>query len=186
MRAVMNLIGGLLLGGAGATQAEECPATLDFEKRVLAGDEIVNLCEAYRNKVVLIVNTASKCAFTSQYEGLEALYAEFKDQGLVVLGFPSNDFGGQEPGSEQQVSDFCRLTYSIRFPMFEKISVKKGSADPLYEKLATLAGEYPQWNFYKYLLARDGRLAANYSSFTKPQSRQLIKKIEELLAEGGL
>mgnify|MGYP001821419680 FL=1 len=104
---------------------------LDHDVRRLGSDEVVNLKTAYGDKVVLIVNTASKCAFTGQYEGLEALYEQYRERGLVVLGFPSNDFGGQEPGSEQQIQDFCRLSYSVKFPMFGKTSVKKGSADPL-------------------------------------------------------
>ena len=108
--------------------------SLDFDVRRLGSDEIVNLKEAYGGKVVLIVNTASKCAFTGQYEGLEALYAKYRDRGLVVLGFPSNDFGGQEPGTEEQIKDFCRLTYSVKFPMFAKTEVKKGKADPLVHR----------------------------------------------------
>jgi glutathione peroxidase len=165
--------------------AAACPETLDFRKRVLAGDQEVHLCEAYRDKVVLIVNTASKCAFTSQYEGLEELYSRYRDEGLVVLGFPSNDFGGQEPGTEQQIQEFCRLTYSVNFPMFEKTHARKGKADPLYQKLAELAGEYPKWNFHKYVIGRDGRLAASYSSFTGPRSKRLVRQIEALLAESG-
>jgi len=161
----------------------ECPSTLDFKLRELAGDRVVHLCEAYRNQVVLVVNTASKCAFTSQYEGLEELYATYRDRGLVVLGFPSNDFGSQEPGSEQQIQQFCRLTYSVGFPMFEKTHARKGVADPIYQHLGELAGEFPKWNFHKYLLGRDGRLVGSYSSFTRPQSGKLIKAIEALLAE---
>lgn len=175
----------LATGGGAAQAVADCPPALDFRKRVLAGQEEIHLCEAYRNKVVLIVNTASKCAFTSQYEGLEELYAQYRDDGLVVLGFPSDDFGGQEPGSEEQIKEFCRLTYSVDFPMFEKTHAKKGKADPLYQTLAELAGEYPKWNFHKYLLGRDGRLAASYSSFTGPRSKKLVRQIEALLAESG-
>lgn len=131
------------------------------------------------------VNTASKCAYTSQYERLEDLYARFKDQGLAVLGFPSNDFGGQEPGSEAEIKNFCRLTYSVKFPMFEKTQARQGAADPLYETLAELSGEYPKWNFHKYLIARDGRLAGSYPSATRPQSNELVNAIEQLLAESG-
>lgn len=163
--------------------ATSCPPTLDFKKRELASDNIVDLCEAYRGKVVLIVNTASRCAYTPQYEGLENLYGRYKDDGFVVLGFPSNDFGGQEPDGEGQVKNFCRLTYGVRFPMFEKVHAKRDRADPLYQKLAELSGSFPKWNFHKYLIARDGRLVDHYPSATKPQSHRLVANIEALLAE---
>lgn len=172
-------------GATASTEAaaprEECPALLDVEARRLAGEEIVNLCEAYRGKVILVVNTASKCGFTPQYEGLEALYRTYKDRGLVVLGFPSNDFMGQEPGNEQEIAQFCRLTYSVEFPMFAKVSVKKGSAAPLFERLAAAGAPYPKWNFYKYLIDRDGKLVDYYSSVTAPQSSKLVSAIERLL-----
>ena len=158
-----------------------CPEALKFQKRQLAGEEIVNLCQAYQGKVVLIVNTASKCGYTYQYEGLEALYSKYQDRGLVVLGFPSNDFAGQEPGTEAQIQQFCRLTYSVEFPMFEKSRVREGVADPLYQTLARLAGEHPRWNFHKYLLDRSGSLVGSFSSRVEPQSRQLIDAIEKLL-----
>jgi glutathione peroxidase len=181
MKTVQILFALIAGGVAMSASANQCPELLDFEVRKLASDEKVRLCDEYRGKVVLIVNTASKCGFTGQYEGLEKLYADYKDKGLVVLGFPSNDFGGQEPGSEEKIQSFCRLTYSVRFPMFEKTHTKKGKAGPLYEKLGESAGEYPRWNFHKYLIDRDGNLAASYSSFTKPQSGRLIRTIEGLL-----
>ena len=164
-----------------AFATEECAPALDFEKRRLAADEVVNLCEAYQGKVVLIVNTASKCAFTGQYEGLEALYRRYKDRGFVVLGFPSNDFGNQEPGTEKQIQNFCRLTYSVEFPMFEKISVKKGKADPLFRVLAEQAGAFPSWNFYKYLIDRDGNVVDYYTSVNSPESSKIVSAIEKLL-----
>jgi glutathione peroxidase len=154
---------------------------LDHDVRRLGSDEVVNLKTAYGGKVVLIVNTASKCAFTGQYEGLESLYKSYLERGLVVLGFPSNDFGGQEPGTEQQIQEFCRLTYSVKFPMFAKTSVKKGNADPLFSGLAEAAGRYPKWNFHKYLIDRDGRLVDDYLSWTSPQSSSVIQAIEKLL-----
>lgn len=175
--ALLTFLG---LGSANAGQAAASDL-LDHEVRRLGSDEVVNLKQAYAGKVVLIVNTASKCAFTGQYEGLEALYAKYRERGLVVLGFPSNDFGGQEPGSEQQIQDFCRLTYSVQFPMFAKTHVKKGQADPLFRGLAEAAGRYPKWNFHKYLLDRDGRLVDNYLSFTSPQSDTIVEAIEGLL-----
>ena len=158
-----------------------CPPTLDVEKRVLAGETRVNLCREHLGKVVLVVNTASRCAYTPQYEGLEDLYRRYRDRGLVVLGFPSNDFGAQEPGSEQQVKTFCRLTYRVDFPMYEKSHVKQGKADPFFQRLAGLAGEYPRWNFHKYLLDREGRLIGSYPSRVDPSDPRLIAAIEQLL-----
>ncbi|NBC49433.1 MAG: redoxin domain-containing protein [Gammaproteobacteria bacterium] len=176
--ALLTLIGGMTMADP-ATAA--CAPALDFELRRLAGDETVRLCDAYQGKVVLMVNTASKCGFTGQYDGLEALYDQYKDRGLVVLGFPSNDFGNQEPGSEEQIQKFCRLTYSVQFPMFEKIHVKKGQAAPLYQYLAEQTGAYPKWNFYKYLIDREGNVVDYYSSITSPQSKKFLKAIEKLL-----
>jgi glutathione peroxidase len=172
---------GSLVHSAGAAGSEGCTPVLDFEKRRLASDETVNLCEAYQGQVILIVNTASKCAFTGQYEGLEALHRKYRDRGFVVLGFPSNDFGNQEPGSEKQIQRFCRLSYSVEFPMFEKVQVRKGRADPLFARLSEDAGAYPKWNFYKYLIDRDGRVVDYFSSITSPQSGRLVSAIEELL-----
>jgi glutathione peroxidase len=154
---------------------------LNHETRRLGGSETVNLKELYLGKVVLVVNTASKCAFTGQYEGLEALYATYRDRGFVVLGFPSNDFGAQEPGSEEQIQDFCRLTYGVKFPMFAKTRVRRGAADPFFTGLAEAAGRYPKWNFHKYLLDREGRIVDNFLSFTSPQSKTIISAIEKLL-----
>lgn len=171
----------LVMTSGNALATEDCAPALHFEKRRLAADEVVNLCEAYQGKVVLIVNTASKCAFTGQYEGLEAPYRRYKDRGFVVLGFPSNDFGNQEPGTEKQIQSFCRLTYSVEFPMFEKISVKQGEADPLFRVLAEQAGAYPSWNFYKYLIDRDGNVVDYYTSVTSPQSSKVVSAIEKLL-----
>jgi glutathione peroxidase len=170
-----------LYGSAFAEQKQNCPETLNFTKKSLQGDEQVHLCKKYLGKVVLVVNTASKCGYTYQYDGLEKLYAEYKDRGLVVLGFPSNDFGGQEPGSEKQIADFCRLTYGVKFPMFEKTHAAKQSADPLYQTLGKLAGEFPQWNFHKYILDRNGKLVASFNSKTEPKSQSILDTIEKLL-----
>lgn len=177
---VGTLLAALGLGSAQAARAAD-GHLLDHEVRRLGSGESVNLKEAYAGKVILVVNTASKCAFTGQYEGLEKLYADYRDRGLVVLGFPSNDFGNQEPGSEQQIQDFCRLTYGVKFPMFAKTQVKKGTADPLFEGLAKAAGRYPKWNFHKYLIDREGRLVDDYLSWTSPQSGSVIEAIEALL-----
>ena len=172
---------GTILNGTEGSAAADCPPVLDFEKRRLAEDELVRLCDAYRGQVLLVVNTASKCAFTGQYEGLEAIYRAYRDRGFTVLGFPSNDFGNQEPGSEKQIRDFCQLTYSLEFPMFEKTHAKKGKADPRFETLAPEAGVYPRWNFYKYLIDRHGRVVDYFSSMTSPQSAKLVSAIEKLL-----
>jgi len=160
--------------------ATDCHPNLNFTVRALNDNKEVNLCEAYQGKVVLIVNTASKCAFTGQYEDLEALYAEYKDRGLVVLGFPSNDFGNQDPGNEKQIQNFCRTTYGVKFPMFQKSHVKSKYADPLFKQLGSQKG-YPRWNFYKYLLNRKGELVDSYSSMTSPSSSSFKKDIEALL-----
>jgi glutathione peroxidase len=173
-----------LLGLPAASQAADqtqCPETLNYSKRSLAGQNNINLCKEYLGKVVVVVNTASKCGYTYQYDGLEALYRKYKDKGLVVLGFPSNDFGGQEPGTEKQIQDFCRLTYGVEFPMFEKTSVSKYNADPIYQTLARISGEYPQWNFHKYILDRNGKLVASFNSKVEPQGGRMIQTIEELL-----
>jgi glutathione peroxidase len=127
------------------------------------------------------VNTASKCGNTPQYEGLEKLYDEYGEQGLVVLGFPSNDFMGQEPGTEEEIQEFCRLTYKVRFPMFEKVTVKEGKAHPFYDRLAADSGTYPTWNFHKYLIGRDGKLIAEFSPRTQPYDDKLLQQIKAAL-----
>jgi glutathione peroxidase len=157
-----------------------CPQTLNFTMRTLGSDQEVNLCNQYLGKVIVVVNTASKCGYTYQYEGLESLYNNYKDKGLVVVGFPSNDFGGQEPGTEKQIQTFCRLTYGVEFPMFEKTRVAKHHADPIYQVLGSLAGEYPQWNFHKYILDRNGNLIASFNSRIEPQSKEVINTLEGL------
>jgi glutathione peroxidase len=157
---------------------------LDQNFRRLAASEEVNLCEAYSGKVLLVVNTASKCGNTPQYDGLEKLNEEYADAGLVVLGFPSNDFMGQEPGTEQQIQEFCRLTYKVKFPMFEKTRVKPDAAHPFFVELAAATGAYPRWNFHKYLIGRDGRVISDFSPRTQPYDSDLVAAIEEALAEG--
>lgn len=158
-----------------------CSPLLDFNVKRLNSNEEINLCAEYSGKVILIVNTASRCAFTGQYETLEKLYADYKDRGLVVLGFPSNDFGNQEPGSEAQIKDFCRMTYGVKFPMFAKTQVTKSNAAPVYRALGEAAGRYPKWNFHKYLIGRDGQLIDDYLSWTSPESKTVRKAIEDAL-----
>ena len=154
---------------------------LDHEFRKLASDESINLKEAYGGDVVMIVNTASKCGNTPQYEGLEKLYQEYGERGLTVVGIPSNDFLGQEPGTEEEIQEFCRLTYKVQFPMLEKTVVKKGKAHPLFDDLAAVSGTYPRWNFHKFLIGRDGELIAEFSPRTKPYDEKVIAAIEAAL-----
>ena len=156
---------------------------LDQNFRRLASNEEVNLCEVYTDKVLLVVNTASKCGNTPQYDGLEKLYEQYSDQGFVVLGFPSNDFMGQEPGTEEKIEEFCRLTYGVEFPMFEKTSVKSKDAHPFFNSLADSAGTYPTWNFHKYLIGRDGQLISEFSPRTQPYAVNLVAAIELALSE---
>jgi len=178
MRTLMGLLV-LTVAGAAFSAAD---SLLDQDFRRLASDEVVNLADAYSGKVILVVNTASKCGNTPQYDGLEKLYEEYQDQGLVVLGFPSNDFFGQEPGTEEEIQEFCRLTYGVRFPMFEKVTVKEGEAHPFFDELAAAAGTYPTWNFHKYLIGRDGQLIAEFSPRTKPDDDKLVSSIKGALA----
>lgn len=161
--------------------ANQCPDVLKFMKRKLNSQETVNMCSEYQGKTLLIVNTASYCGFTPQFEGLEKLYSEYKDQGLVVLGFPSHDFN-QEDEDEGKTAELCELTYGVKFPMFEATSVKGDNADPLYRMLAKKSGTTPKWNFYKYLVDKNGDVVDAYSSFTKPTDDDFIKEVEKTLA----
>ena len=156
---------------------------LDHTYRPLAGKTPVNLDQAYRGQVLLVVTTASKCGFTPQFEALEGLHARYKARGFAVLGFPSNDFRGQEPGSEAQIQEFCTLTYGVKFPMFQKVHVKGDEATPFYKALAKATGEAPKWNFHKYLIGRDGKVVANFGSRTKPDAPEVIAAIEAALRQ---
>ena len=148
--------------------------------RRLGSAEQVRLCEAYAGKVLLVVNTASQCAFTPQYEGLEKLYQEKREQGLVVLGFPSNDFR-QELEGDKAIQNFCRVNYGVKFPMFSKVHVKGEQAHPFFQALAEASDTTPRWNFYKYLIDREGRVVDSFSSFTGPDSDSLREAIERVL-----
>jgi glutathione peroxidase len=170
------------LASGPAVGAEACPAVLGYTFNRLQTGKPQSLCE-YRGKVLLIVNTASYCGYTHQYEGLEALYRKYKDRGLVVLGFPTNDFGEQEPGTNKEIAEFCRLTYGVEFPMFEKSSIKSIKTNPLFVELASRTGEAPKWNFHKYLVDRDGNRVTSFGTRVEPQSRELVTAVERLLDE---
>lgn len=159
--------------------AATCPNLLNKTFPRLQDDIPQSLCQ-YQGRVVLVVNTASYCGFTPQYEGLEALYARYKDQGLVVLGFPSNDFGKQEPGTNTQIAEFCTNTFGVKFPMFAKTSVRGPQSNALFAELARLS-DAPSWNFHKYLIDRQGRLVRSYASAVSPSSRTLVADLERAL-----
>lgn len=173
-----------LLPLAGQTQTPPaapaaCPALLQHTLPRLQDEKPQSLCQ-YAGRVLLVVNTASFCGFTPQYQGLEALHTRYKDRGLVVLGFPSNDFS-QETGSNKQIADFCESTFGVKFPMFTKTTVRGPQAHPFYKALAQHTGQPPQWNFHKYLIGRDGKVVAAYPSATGPESRELVMTVEKLL-----
>jgi glutathione peroxidase len=160
--------------------AAACPAVLQHTFPRLQDEKPQPLCQ-YAGRVLLVVNTASFCGFTPQYEGLEALHARYRDQGLVVLGFPSNDFN-QEKATNKEIADFCENTFGVKFPMFGKSSVRGADANPLFRQLAAQTGKAPSWNFHKYLIGRDGKVIAHYSNFTRPDDPALLKVLEQQLA----
>ncbi len=141
--------------------------------------------KTYAGKPLLVVNVASKCGYTSQYTGLEAVWRKYKDQGLVVLGFPSNDFGGQEPGTNEEIKQFCSSKFDVTFPMFDKVTVKGDGQSPLYTALTGPESPVPgpvKWNFGKFLIGRDGKIIARYDSKVAPESPELTQAIEAALA----
>ncbi len=170
-----------VLGTATANANTACPTVLNHKFPRLQDNSSQNLCQ-YAGKVVLVVNTASYCGFTPQYEGLEKLYAKYSGKGLVVLGFPSNDFGEQEPGNGKEIAAFCFNTYGVKFPMFAKSSVIGEKANPLHAQLSKLTGKEPAWNFHKYLIGRDGKVLDNFPSKVEPLDKNLLEKIEKALA----
>lgn len=164
-----------------AAKSASCPAILKHEFPRLQDDAPQNLCK-YAGKVVLVVNTASYCGYTTQYEGLEVLYAKYQSKGLVVLGFPSNQFE-QEPGSSKEIADFCFNTYGVKFPMFAKSEVAGARKNALYAELAKAMQVEPQWNFNKYLIDRSGKVLTHYPSKVEPQSATLVTALEKALAQ---
>ena len=160
-----------------------CPPLLAHSFPRLQDEAPQDLCQ-YAGQVLLVVNTASYCGFTRQYEGLEALHAKYSARGLVVMGFPSNDFGQQEPGDAKQIAELCFNTYGVKFPMFAKTVVKGAGRNAFYEQLARATGAVPRWNFHKYLVARDGQTVRSFASEVEPGSAPLIQAIEAALKTG--
>ena len=181
MKKIFFITGIMLSVMTGNAQGNTCPKALDFEIKRLGEDKIESLCK-YSGKVILIVNTASKCGFTPQYEGLEKLYRERKGEGFVVLGFPSHDFY-QEPATEKDIKDFCNLTYDVNFPMYTKINVRGDKAHPFYKNLAEETNSSPKWNFWKYLIDRKGNVVKSYSMVTSPSGGKLNTMINKLIEE---
>jgi glutathione peroxidase len=166
--------------GAQPAAARACPALLSHTFPRLQDESPQNLCQ-FSGKVLLVVNTASYCGFTPQYEGLEKLHERYAARGLVILGFPSGDFGGQEKATNREIADFCFDTYGVKFPMFAKSSVRGEKANPLFGALAAATGEPPKWNFHKYLIDRQGRPVKAFPSRVEPLDARLTKEIEAAL-----
>jgi len=180
--APLFLLSAMQLVEAAPPAPSSCSPLLSHTFPRLQDEAAQNLCQ-YQGKVILVVNTASFCGFTSQYEDLEKLYAKYKDRGLVVLGFPSNDFGQQEPGSNKDIAAFCKNTYDVKFPMFAKSSVSGSNPNPLFKMLIAKTGTTPKWNFYKYLINRNGNVVDSFGSLTNPTSTKITGEIEKLLGE---
>jgi glutathione peroxidase len=184
----LKFIFGLIVSGAMVmlpsqnANATQTGSAYDYSFTTLIGEEPLPLSQ-FKGKVLLIVNTASKCGFTKQYEGLEALYEKYKDKGLVIIGVPSNDFGKQEPGTSEEIASFCKLNYGVTFPMTSKQVVSGDAAHPFYKwARETLGfGTAPKWNFHKYLVDKNGRLIDYFNSTTAPDEKNLIDAIESLL-----
>ncbi len=174
----------LAVGAVAAQAAPECPALLKQTQARLQDEKPVDLC-GFAGRVVLVVNTASQCGFTPQYKELEALYERYRERGLVVLGFPSNDFGSQEPGSNGEIAEFCENQFAVRFPMFVKSNVSarsRGEINPLFAALTSKTGQAPKWNFHKYLISRDGQSVLSRDSEVDPLDKAFLRDVERLLA----
>ena len=183
LKPFRHVLAGLLLGIAFVTApaaAQDCPALLAHTFPKLQDESPQNLCQ-YKGKVLLVVNTASYCGFTPQYEGLEKLHARYGTKGLVVLGFPSGDFGNQEKTNNKDIAEFCYNTYGVKFPMFAKTSVKGDQANPLFAELTKATGQPPKWNFHKYLVDRQGRVIKSFPSQVEPLDSRLTREIEAAL-----
>lgn len=180
LTALAALGSAALPAGAATPAAADCAPLLRHRFPRLQDEAPQDLCQ-FAGKVLLVVNTASYCGFTRQYEGLEALFAKYAARGLVILGFPSNDFGQQEPGSAKQIADLCFNTYGVKFPMFAKTVVKGAGRNAFYAQLAAATKDVPQWNFHKYLIARDGQTVRSFASAVEPNSAELTQAIEAAL-----
>jgi glutathione peroxidase len=167
-----------LLGVLPLAAMAACPTLLNEQMKTLEGKPL-DLCQ-FEGKAILVVNTASKCGFTPQFDKLEGMYKQYQDKGLVVVGFPSNDFR-QELASNQEVGDFCRMTYGVKFPMAEKSSVVGDAANPFFKRLADLTLDPPSWNFHKYLIAPDGKTVYSFASSVPPDSPQVMSKLQPML-----
>lgn len=178
----MRLIAALILALAMFSSSSSAETAFDHELQSIDGKPMP--LSQWRGKVLLIVNTASFCGYTRQYEGLQALWEKYEKKGLVVVGVPSNDFGGQEPKAESEIAEFCKGAFNVSFPLTAKQFVKGENAHPFYKwARVALRGAEPRWNFHKYLVGRDGRLIAGYPSATEPQSPTLISAVEAALAK---
>ncbi len=175
---VLALVLALMIGQA---QQSVASSIYDYTLPSIDGGEL-NLA-AFEGQPLLLVNTASKCGFTPQYDGLQSLWETYKDRGLVVVGVPSNDFGGQEPGAREDIKEFCSVNFDVDFPMSDKVVVRGANAHPIYQWLAATLGasSRPRWNFYKYLIDANGQPVAYFSSMTHPNSSKITKAIEAAL-----
>jgi glutathione peroxidase len=176
---MLNVLAQTPAAPSSAAQQAACPVLLNHTFSRLQDEKPQSLCQ-YSGKVILVVNTASYCGFTPQYKGLEALYDKYKSRGLVVLGFPSNDFS-QEPEDNKKIADFCENTFGVKFPMFTKTSVRGNDASPLFKNLIQRTQTSPKWNFYKYVISRDGASIKSYSSMTAPDDKSFVAEIEKHL-----
>jgi len=176
--SMKQLLLAVFLFGVSHMANAACSELYNHQLTTLQGDKI-NLCD-YQDKPILVVNTASKCGFTPQFDALEVVYSKYKDNGLLVIGFPSNDFK-QEPGNNKQIGDFCKLTYSVKFPMITKSAVTGPDANPLYKQLSAKTGLAPMWNFYKYVILPGGKDVYVYSSDVKPDSAEILNRIKPSL-----
>ena len=180
IRRCLGLLLLALVAPAGAQSAGSCPPLLQHSFERLQDDKPQSLCQS-SGQVVMVVNTASYCGFTPQYEGLEKLHAQYAKRGFTILGFPSGDFGNQEKANNKEIAEFCFNTYGVKFPMFAKSSVVGHTANPLFVELAKATSQPPKWNFHKYLIDRDGRVVAAFPSAVTPLDRRVTDRVEELL-----
>ncbi|AXB34065.1 glutathione peroxidase [Vibrio campbellii] len=175
-----NALIATLLSTSSMTFASSCPDILKGKQRLLNSTEEIALCDAFKGKTLLVVNTASQCGFTPQFEQLEQLHQTYKDQNFAVVGFPSNDFR-QDRGSEQKTAKICYLDYGVTFPMMARTSVLGENANPVFAEITNQAGVTPKWNFYKFLINKDGKVVATFPSSTSPTSTTLTNMIEQQL-----